>query len=72
MASPTLHHRRQRVWPQALAFLALLLTAVTLSLADGARDSERVAQSVARVGTTVSDLDGVTGFYATVLDFRKV
>jgi catechol 2,3-dioxygenase-like lactoylglutathione lyase family enzyme len=71
MSSSSPHHRRQRVWPQGLAFLALLLTAVAFGLGGEARPADRVAKSVARVGMTVSDLDGLTDFYATVLDFRK-
>jgi catechol 2,3-dioxygenase-like lactoylglutathione lyase family enzyme len=71
MTSSPFDYCRQRVWPQALAFLALLLTAVTVSLGGEARPAAPVAQSVARVGMTVSDLDSLTDFYATVLDFRK-
>ena len=71
MTPSPFRHRRQRVWPQAVAFLALLLTAVTFSLGGETRPADPVAKSVARVGMTVSDLDSLTDFYATVLDFRK-
>jgi catechol 2,3-dioxygenase-like lactoylglutathione lyase family enzyme len=74
MKPSSLEYRRQRVWPQALALLALLLTAASLSLGNDARPAEQVGvvQSVARVGLTVSDLDRLVDFYATVLDFQKV
>src|SRR5688572_31089900 len=74
MKPSALEYRRERVWPQALALLALLLTAVSLSLGSDARPVERVgvAQSVARVGVTVSDLDRLVDFYTAVLDFQKV
>jgi catechol 2,3-dioxygenase-like lactoylglutathione lyase family enzyme len=71
MTSSTFDYRRQRVWPHALAFLALLLTAVTLSLGGEAPPAQPVAKAVARVGVTVSNLDALADFYANVLDFRK-
>src|SRR5438477_9116550 len=71
METASLGHRRQRVWPQALALLALLLTAVSLSLGSDAPRNDPLARSVVRVGMTVSDLDGSVDFFARVLDFKK-
>jgi catechol 2,3-dioxygenase-like lactoylglutathione lyase family enzyme len=72
MRPSALEYRRQRVWPQALALLALLLTAVSSSLGGDAPPRTPTAQSVVRVGMTVSDLDRLGGFFADVLDFKKV